>query len=65
MNVKEIVKEIASKEGKLQEVSIGNIREIVGIMADILYVSDDNVVTLLSLGKRRYIKIHGRKGLKK
>ena len=64
MNVKEIVKEITEREGKTQEVSIGNVREIVGIIADILYADDDNVITILSLGKRRYIRLHGRNGLK-
>jgi hypothetical protein len=37
MTIKDIVKEIASKEGKLKEVSVGNIREIVGIMSDMIF----------------------------
>jgi hypothetical protein len=65
MNIKEIVKEIAEREGKTKEVSIGNIREILGIVADLLYVDDDTVIAVLSLGKRRYIKRNGRNGITK
>lgn len=32
-----LYQEIAKREGKLKEVSIGNIREIVGILSDLIY----------------------------
>ena len=37
MKIKELVSHIAEQEGKLKEVSVGNIREIVGIVSDLLF----------------------------
>lgn len=37
MTLIKLYQEIAKREGKLKEVSIGNIREIVGILSDLVY----------------------------
>lgn len=36
MTISDLVKTISNEEGKVSEVSVGNIREIVGIISDIL-----------------------------
>ena len=61
MNLKELYKVIAKREGKKSEVSIGNIREIVGIIADILVKHPKTVSTLYRLGQRRAKKNKGKK----
>lgn len=56
MTIKEIVKYIADREGKKIEVSVGNIREILAILSDLLVDEDAvNMVfrTLVANGKRR------------
>ncbi len=60
MNIKKLVSIIAQKEGKKSQVKVGDIREIVGILSDMLFkeLNEDNfsVDTLLALiknGKRR------------
>ena len=52
MKVTDLYKLIAEREGKKSEVSIGNIREIVGIIADLL-TNDEVYKCLVKLGKRR------------
>lgn len=58
MTIKEIVAEIAQREGKKREVSVGDIREIVGVISDLLYLdesvgSGDYLDILIRNGKRR------------
>jgi hypothetical protein len=58
-NLKELVTEIAKREGLKSQVTVGNIREIVSVMSDLLHeqlMADDrpNILELLSsLGYRR------------
>jgi hypothetical protein len=37
MTLKKLASLIAKREGKLKQVSIGNVREIIGIMSDLVY----------------------------
>jgi hypothetical protein len=57
MNMAELVKHISEKEGKTSEVSVGNIREILGIVSDHIYNdfngSNATILTLWENGKRR------------
>lgn len=60
MKIKELVTHIASQEGKKSEVKVGDIREIVGIISDVLYADltegDDpqyQYKILVANGKRR------------
>lgn len=51
MNIQELVKHIAKKEGLKKQVSVGNIREIVGIISDAIQIRDDGARTLDALYK--------------
>lgn len=53
MKLSEFASTIAQREGKKSQVSIGNIREIVGIVADLMYESPNLQDLLLKLGQRR------------
>jgi hypothetical protein len=57
MNIKELVSHIAEQEGKKHEASVGDVREIVGILSDLFYSEDefDNSLysELYKNGKRR------------
>jgi hypothetical protein len=56
MTLKEITKHIASHEAKLKQVSIGNIREMLGILSDMAYDYPEVVTTLILNGKKRLKK---------
>lgn len=51
--IKEIVAHIAKLEGKKSEVSIGNLREVVGIISDLISRDPDALLALVNNGKRR------------
>jgi hypothetical protein len=53
MNLQGIVKFLCEREGKLSEVSVGNMREIVSLMSDLVYGSDGITAVLYANGKRR------------
>ena len=59
MRIKDLVELVAEQEGKASEVSVGNIREIIGIVSDILAEEDgeigrvDTYSNLVKNGKRR------------
>lgn len=53
MNIQGLVKFLAEREGRLSQVSIGNLREIVGIFSDLIYNSEGIVGILYANGKRR------------
>lgn len=53
MKIKEIVLRITKAEALKKQVSIGNVREIVSIVSDIIYESCEANCTLLNNGKRR------------
>lgn len=53
MNLRDLYKEIAKREGKKSQVKIGDIREIVAILADIFIKHPKTVSTLYKLGQRR------------
>jgi hypothetical protein len=51
--IKEIVKYVADYEGLKEQVSVGNIREIVGIVSDLIFAFYPLVDVLYNNGKRR------------
>jgi hypothetical protein len=56
MTIKNLVTEIVMREGRKSNVAIGDVREIVGLLSDIIYASDDAVGVVLMLlrnGKQR------------
>ena len=53
MKIKEIVTTIADLEGKKDNDSIGNIREIVAIISDMIFANPEILKSLLKNGKRR------------
>ncbi len=57
MTLKELATLIAQKEGKKSQVRIGDVREILGIMSDLVSLSPqvalDTLNALVSNGKRR------------
>jgi hypothetical protein len=53
MTMKQLASQIAKIEGKKVEVSVGNVREILGILSDMLFEDNTLVSLLLTNGKRR------------
>lgn len=56
MTLKELYKTLTKIEGKKREVSIGNVRELVGIISDLVYEHLDLHELLYKNGKRRKLK---------
>lgn len=52
-SVSEIDSHIAKKESKKSQVSIGNVREIRGIICDLLVSCPENLLLLVQAGQRR------------
>lgn len=62
MKINDIAKEIAKREGKKSQARIGDIKEILGIIADIVWESTEDVVpTIINLGKQRDKKRNAKK----
>jgi hypothetical protein len=53
MNLKELASKIAKDEGLKTQVSVGNIREIVGLLSDEIKKDPSLAVLLLQNGDRR------------
>jgi hypothetical protein len=53
MNANDLAKYIAGKEGKNLELSIAQVKEVIGLVADFLVVCPENRDLLIKLGKRR------------
>lgn len=53
MNIKEIASAIAKAEGHKSQARIGDIREILGILADMTYQSEEPVRAIVALGIAR------------
>ena len=53
MKIKEIVAALAALEGKKHQVSVGNVREIIGLLSDLAYASPLIGLSLYDNGKRR------------
>lgn len=62
MTIKELVKLIVEKEGKKKEVSVGDVREIIAIISEVLATEDGQIgrvetyANLVKNGKRRLKK---------
>jgi hypothetical protein len=62
MTIKELVKFIVEKEGKKKEVSVGDVREIIAILSEVLATEDGQIgrvetySNLVKNGKRRLKK---------
>ena len=52
MTIKEIVSYVAKKEGKKVQTSVGNVREIVRILCELVYADEDALKTMIKNGKR-------------
>lgn len=61
--VRGLASAIAKREGKKSQARIGDIREIIGILSDMVYVGDGYKGSLLTMlfdnGERRYKERHG------
>jgi hypothetical protein len=62
MTIKELVKFIVEKEGKKKEVAVGDVREIIAILSEVLATEDGQIgrvetySNLVKNGKRRLKK---------
>ena len=56
MTFSNLASKVAMMEGKKSQVSIGDIREIVGILSDLIYADPEILLILLANGKRRRTK---------
>lgn len=66
MKINDIAKEIAKREGKKSQARIGDIKEILGILADIVWeCPTDRVPTIIKLGHQREKKRNAKKRVKK
>jgi len=53
MKMKDLVSKVASIEGKKNQATVGDIREILGILSDIIFINPEAYDVLYSNGKRR------------
>lgn len=53
MTIKEICSELAKREAKLKQAPIGNVRELVAIISDLMVEDSSVIQTLLSNGSKR------------
>lgn len=67
MKINDIAKEIAKREGKKSQARIGDIREIISILTDMIYDdrSGEILILLLNLSVRRGKKRNAKKRVKK
>lgn len=60
MTIKKLASEIAKREGKKSQARIGDIREILGILSDIMFVEEnaaENIAySLFENGRKRFKK---------
>ena len=57
MTINQLASKLCKAEGKKKSVSIGNCREILGILSDIAYLDPDSFIALLLLhGRKRMYK---------
>jgi len=53
MNIKKIVTQITKTEGLKSSVSVGNVREIISILSDMMCEDCEVIIVLANNGKRR------------
>ena len=54
LTIKDIVRHLAKEEKGLSEVKIGDIREIVAILSDMVYLNPVVISVLLKNGEKRF-----------
>ena len=52
----EIVTEVANKEGKTLQEHVGNVRETMSIISDMMYEDTNVFIVLYKNGERRYME---------
>jgi hypothetical protein len=52
----EIVADVANKEGKTLQEHVGNVRETVSIISDMMYEDPNVFIVLYKNGERRYME---------
>lgn len=65
MKINDIAKEIAKREGKKSIARMGDIKEILGILADIMYEQPLVIRPIVELGYNRSRKRNAKKRVKK
>lgn len=60
MNLNDLAKDIAAREGLKKPVSIGQIKEILGIVAGLCWADSEVMEAFIAYGRRK----HSRKGKK-
>lgn len=53
MNLNTLAKEVTLREGKKKSISIAQVKEVIGIIAELVYVNEDLHCKLERLGKKR------------
>ena len=59
MTLAALASKVASLEGRKVQVSVGNVREILGILSDLLFSDTEVMSVLLANGKRRSTRRKG------
>lgn len=54
MTIKELVTKVALAEGKKLQAHVGNVREVIAILSDMMYLNHSVTDAMLRNGKRRY-----------
>ena len=57
MNIHLLAVEITKKEGKKKSLSIAQVKEVIGLVADEIYLDPELLQKLLALGSKRIKKI--------
>jgi len=60
MKLKHLASLVCLREGKKRQISIGNAREVIAIISDLVYEKPHVMLALLTNGERRSLKRKGR-----
>jgi hypothetical protein len=65
MKIKELVSELAKEEGKKHQASVGDVRELVGLLSDLMYRHprpEELAGNLYANGRRRHLRNQKKRG---
>ncbi len=65
MNVQKLASKISKLEALKKQVSIGNVREIIGLISDAIIEDSDTLIQLCTNGRRRAARRLAKKRIKK